>query len=106
MNPLLFTIPVLAALFVFGRIWYLRRRARRYREEFLATITGYSIEHALRVESYEDMDAFLRKLKCPCGGRLESTGESSRSQARVVRTECVECEEECFLYFDLRDARH
>ncbi len=70
---------------------------------------GFSPTRPHVVESYQDIDAFPDRVRCPsCGkGRLHVLGEGSMSgqsgQLVALKTECLRCEERVTAYFDVAD---
>ena len=66
---------------------------------------GGSLATALAVESFEDIDDHLRRRECPCGGLYEVRGEGARvegdARLRLVRVECMRCERNFAIYFDV-----
>lgn len=103
---LLFALVVLLA----ATTWMVRRRRARTRRRRMTTGPGSSIERAIAVRSFDDIDAVVAARHCACGERLRSTGEGARQAGmhrfRFTRLACDECEEETVLFFDVTDLVH
>jgi hypothetical protein len=89
----------------------LRRRRRTRLRRAAAARPGASLERAIPIRSYADMDDHLAQRWCRhCGGYLERTGEGSRSangrRYRVARLRCQECERIEEVFFDTTDVLH
>ena len=84
-----------------------RARAARARSR---SGPGSSLETAIAVRSFDEIDAAVRARRCHCGARLRTTGEGARQAGdhryRFARLACDECEEETVLYFDVSDVLH
>ena len=105
-TAILFAIVVLVA----SGAWLLRGvRARRARRRH-ASGPGTSLESAIPVRSFEQIDDAVRMRRCHCGERLRLRGEGGRQggtqRYRVVRLACDECEEDSLLYFDVSEVLH
>jgi len=103
---LLFAVVVLLA----ATTWVARRWRARTRRRTMIVGPGSSIERAIAVRSFEDIDATVRARRCECGRRLRSTGEGTRQvglrRFRLTRLACDECEEETVLFFDVSELVH
>jgi hypothetical protein len=103
---LLFAIVVAVA----AAVWIARgMRARAARARF-RTGPGTSLESAIPVRSFDDIDRDVATRRCHCGSWLQLAGEGTRQDGtrryRVVRLGCDECEEGVALYFDVSDVLH
>jgi hypothetical protein len=106
MLQLLLVAALLAALVTMG--------ARRYRRGRLlraaATRAGASLENAIVVRRFDEIDEHLRARWCHCGGYLERCGEGTREvggrRYRTARLQCQECEAEGVVFFDTTDVLH
>ena len=81
------------------------RRWRRLRlRRAAATRAGSSLERAITIRSYVEMDEHLVRRWCMCGGYLERSGEGTRESGgrrfRVARLRCQECETVDEVFFD------
>lgn len=60
---------------------------------------------ALEVDSFDEVDEHIHARECPCGGRYSIRGEGTRvigvQRYRVVRVECMRCERDASVYFDV-----
>ena len=96
---------VVALAFSARRLSRKRRLAR-----LMSQLPGGHARNALHVVSFEDIDERIRARRCPCGGRYEVRGEGSRvfreKRLRVVRVECVTCENEASVHFDVTELFH
>ena len=84
-----------------------RTRAARARSR---SGPGSSLDLAIAVRSFDEIDATLGVRRCHCGARLRATGEGTRQvgshRYRFARLACDDCEEETVLHFDVSDVRH
>jgi len=88
--------------------------ARRYRRLRLdradARRSGSTLESAIYVRSFTEIDTHLSTVWCRCGGYLGRLGEGSRAHGerryRVARLECYECDRVREIYFDTTDILH
>ena len=107
MLTLLF-VPVLVAAIV---AMALRRRRRTRLRLAAAARPGASLDRAIPIGSFAEMDDHLARRWCGwCGGYLERMGEGSRSgdgrRYRVARLRCQECERVEEVFFDTTDVLH
>jgi hypothetical protein len=106
LTSILFTLVILAAVAAVGTRRLRRARLRRA----AATRPGSSLELAIYIRSYGDMDEHLAGRWCFCGGYLERTGEGTREAGarryRVARLGCQECEAVDEVFFDTTDVLH
>lgn len=97
---------LLAALAATGYRVVRRRRLRRR----LAGLPGGSRATAIQVEAFSEIDDHVTRRECRCGGLLASHGERSEPDGarilRVVRVECMRCEERGEVWFDATLAYH
>ena len=103
---LLMTAAIVAAVIAVARQRLRRsalRRAAQGRE-------GGTVERAIAVRSFTEIDDHLGRRWCHCGGYLERTGEGTRETAgrrfRVARLRCQECEDPAEVFFDTTDVLH
>jgi hypothetical protein len=103
---LLFVAVIVAAVTAMA----LRRRRRNRLRAAVRRRDGATLELAIHIRSFADMDAHLTRRWCHCGGYLERRGEGSREEHgrrfRVARLECQECESVEEVYFDTSDLLH
>ncbi len=71
-----------------------RSAARRWNET-----PGSSADNPIVLKSGKQMDDALASVRCQCGGRVMSLGETPRLGLRVARGRCVDCERDIDLYF-------
>ena len=107
MLTLLF-VPVLVAAVV--AMAFRRRRRTRLRQA-AATRPGASLERAIPIRSYTEIDDHLVHRWCGwCGGYLERTGEGTRPgngrRYRIARLRCQDCERTEEVFFDTTDILH
>lgn len=106
MNGFLIAAALLLALAFAGRRWLRRRRVER----MLASLPGARPDDPIAVASFDEIDGHLRERTCPCGGRYEAFGESSKEidgrRLRLVRVECKFCERVSTLHFDVSTLLH
>jgi len=97
---------LVVALAVSGRRWWRRRRLRAK----LLALPAMQPETAIVVSDFEEIEREVARRRCPCGGRFDNKGESSRADGdkrlRVVRLECRFCEERSRIYFDVSTMFH
>ncbi len=103
---LLMTAAIVAAVIAVARRRFRRtalRRAAKERE-------GASVERAIAVRTFAEIDDHLGGRWCHCGGYLERTGEGTRETGgrrfRVARLRCQECEDPAEVFFDTTDVLH
>ena len=100
------TLALVVALAFSGRRLYRRLRLRRA----LMALPGARPENAMVVDSFEEIDAEAKRRRCPCGGRYDVRGESSRQDGqrrlRVIGLECKFCEQRVRLFFDVTGFFH
>ena len=100
---LLFVAAIAAAIVAMG--W--KRRQKSVAQEETLGRAGASLENAIYIRSYDEMDDHLRGRFCHCGGFQELRGEGSREEGghryRTARLLCHECEEYSVVYFDTTD---
>jgi hypothetical protein len=71
-----------------------RSAARRWNET-----PGSSADNPIVLKSGKQMGDALASVRCQCGGRVMSLGETPRLGLRVARGRCVDCERDVDLYF-------
>jgi hypothetical protein len=103
---LLFAVVVLVA----ASVWVLRRvRIRRARASTRRG-PGTSLEDALAVTSFEQIDRTVAARRCHCGAGVHTVGEGTRAAGerrfRYTRLECDACEDEQLLFFDVTTIFH
>lgn len=98
MINLILTIAIVAVLFALAVRMIQQRRADRSRP-------GGSMESAIPIEDYADIDVTVRTQSCPCGGRYSIRGEGpvtgTDRPLRTTHLECRRCNRERVIYFDL-----
>jgi len=103
---LLLVVAIVAAVASVGARRWRRSRLQRAAE----TRAGASVELAIHIRSYTDMDDHLAQRWCRCGGYLERSGEGTREadgrRFRVARLTCQECERIDEVFFDTTDVLH
>jgi hypothetical protein len=106
MIGLFMALALVVALTFSGRRLYRRMRLRRA----LLALPGARSENAVVVGSFEEVDAETERRRCPCGGRYDVRGESSREtdgrRLRVIGLECRFCEKQVRLFFDVTGLLH
>jgi len=106
MTGLFLALALLVALAFTARRWWRRRRL----EHRLSTLPGGSAATAISVTAFDQIDAEIRRRRCPCGGRNETRGEGTQTEngrsLRVVRLECGFCERRSRIYFDVSRLLH
>lgn len=106
MTGLLFALVATAA----AGVWIWRGLTARAERRRLHRGPGTSPEHAIPVQSFQDIDLAIAGRQCSCGTALRLTGEGPRQDGerrlRVARLVCDECDEAFTLYFDLTEIRH
>jgi hypothetical protein len=103
---LLMTAAIVAAVIAVAR----RRLRRSALRRAALEREGASVERAIAVRSFTEIDDHLGRRWCHCGGYLERTGEGTRDTGgqrfRVVRLRCQECEDPAEVFFDTTDVLH
>jgi hypothetical protein len=97
---ILLALALVAALIATG----LRVSRRRRRRRALGALDGGSRATAIEIDAFSDIEDHLAVRPCPCGGLLRSLGERSEPAGprilRVVRVECMRCEDRAEVWFD------
>jgi hypothetical protein len=87
-----------------------RRHRRRRLVRAAATRAGSSLENAIVVRRFDEIDAHLQARWCDCGGYLERCGEGTRDAGghryRTARLRCQECDADALVFFDTTDVLH
>ena len=100
MLEIFFTLAILAAV---GAVGWRRLHRARLRRAALSR-PGATIENAIYVRDFAEIDEHLRRRWCECGGFLEPAGEGTRESGgrrfRVARLHCQEGEETTEVFFD------
>lgn len=96
-------LAVIAAVAAVGfRRWQRLRAARRR--------PGATLQRAVPVTRFDEIDALLDGRICRCGAPLRNTGEASRVRGsrrfRIVRLLCPECQRDEVVYFDVTRVFH
>ena len=103
---LLMTVAIVAAVIAVAR----RRHRRSVLRRAAAEREGATVERAIVVRSFTEIDDHLGRRWCHCGGYLERTGEGTREtdgrRFRIARLRCQECEDAAEVYFDTTDVLH
>lgn len=108
-------IPLIPALFagaalVTGGVLLGRRLSKRAREKAWKKAPGRSPERPVYIERFDELDETLRQTRCWCGGHLvhlsEGAVQGPSGTVRVAHAECVRCEADHHLYFDVTGIRH
>jgi hypothetical protein len=103
---LLMTAAIVAAVIAVAR----RRLRRSALRRAAAERSGASVDRAIAVRSFAEIDDHLGGRWCHCGGYLERTGEGTREAGgrrfRIARLRCQECEDPAEVFFDTTDVLH
>ncbi len=71
---------------------------------------GSTVELAIAVRGFDEIDRVVAARRCACGRRLRTTGEGARQvgarRFRLTRLACDDCEEEAVLFFDVTELVH
>ena len=106
MSGFLIAAALVVALAFSGRKWWRRRALRRK----LLALPAMQPDTAMAVGGFDDIGREVARRRCPCGGRFDNKGESSKAygdkRLRVVRLECRFCEERSRIYFDVSTMFH
>jgi len=94
---------LLLALLVALTVWT-GRKLKRFVESRSAArrwtqMPGSSADNPIVLKSGKQMEEAIGALRCQCGGRVMSLGETPRLGLRVARGRCVDCERDLDLYF-------
>ncbi|MBE2251977.1 MAG: hypothetical protein IAE78_20750 [Myxococcus sp.] len=94
---------LLLALLVALAVWTGRKLKRfvasRSAARHWRSTPGSSADNPIVLRSGKQMDQAIAAVRCQCGGRVLSLGETPRLGLRVARGRCVECERDVDLYF-------
>lgn len=106
MTGLLFASVVL----ITAVVWVLRGMRQRQARAATRTGPGTSIEQAVPVRSFEDIDRTVSTRRCQCGAGVHIVGEGTREAGdrrfRYTRLACDACEDEQLLFFDVTSIFH
>jgi hypothetical protein len=106
MTGLLFATVALVA----AGVWLWRGLRARQARASIRTGPGTSLDQALPVTSFDDIDRAVAARRCHCGAGVHTTGEGTRSigeqRYRYARLECDACEDEQMLFFDVTAIFH
>lgn len=106
MTGLVLGLAVLVAVAAVG--W--RRLARARLRQAAAHQPGASLELAIPIRAFGEIEDHLAHRWCHCGGYLERRGEGPRETGgrryRIVRLVCQECESPSEVYFDTTEILH
>jgi hypothetical protein len=102
----LFAVVVLVA----ATVWVMRGVRRRQARARTRSGPGTSLEDALPVTSFDDIDQAVAARRCHCGAGMHPAGEGTRAAGdrrfRYTRLECDACEDEQLLFFDVTTIFH
>jgi hypothetical protein len=105
-TALLFAAVVLVA----ATVWVMRGVRTRRARASLRRGPGTSLEDALPVTSFEQIDRMVAARRCHCGAGVHTVGEGTRAAGdrrfRYTRLECDTCEDEHWLFFDVTTIFH
>lgn len=97
-------------VFVTAAVWVMRGVRLRRARASTKTGPGASLEEALEVSSFEEIDRAVAERRCHCGAGVHLTGEGTRAvgerRFRYARLECDACEDEQTLFFDVTRIFH
>lgn len=108
-------LPVVAGLFALsfllaGGVLLGRRLARSARERAWKRSPGRAPQNPWHVSRFDEIEDVLHGVRCHCGGTLVPLSEGSIVGAdgtlRVAHAECLRCEADHYLYFDVSEVRH
>lgn len=103
MIGVLLGLAVMVAVAAVGFRRWQRSRAARQRP-------GATLQRAVPVTRFDEIDAVLDGRICRCGAPLRVSGETSRLRGsrrfRIVRLLCHECERDEVVYFDVTRVFH
>jgi hypothetical protein len=106
MIGLAIAVAVVAAVVAVG----LRRLRRARLRRAAAHRAGASLELAIPIRSFGEIDGVLAERWCHCGGYLERLGEGTRDadgrRYRVARLQCQECEAVTEVFFETTEVLH
>lgn len=103
MTSLLFAVVALIAVVTVGVRRWRRGRARR-------RLPGATMEGAMPVRRFDEIDAAVATRTCWCGNAVINGGETSQAvgdrRYRIIRLVCPECERDELMYFDVTEVFH
>lgn len=95
---------------VAAAVWVWRGLRTRRARASVRTGPGTSLEAALPVASFDEIDRAVAARRCHCGAGVHTTGEGARAvgerRFRYARLECDACEDEHMLFFDVTAIFH
>ena len=91
-------------------VWVMRGLRLRQARAGTRSGPGSSVEQAVPVRSFEDIDRAVAARRCHCGAGVHLVGEGTREagdrRCRYTRLECDACEDEQLLFFDVTTIFH
>jgi hypothetical protein len=101
MTAWLLFVAIVAAVVAVG----MKKARERRIDRAAAQRRGATPETAMRVGNFRDMDEFVHRFRCDCGGSTVLLGEATTvrlgREFRRLRVECLRCEREHDVWFDL-----
>jgi hypothetical protein len=99
-------VPAISLALILALAFSAWRLALRYRAHRLRLMSpGGSAATAIVVRSFDGMDDWMSNSRCSCRGALVSLGEDSIERdgrrLRIVHAECIRCEQERSVFFDV-----
>lgn len=102
---LLVLAAAVAGGFILGKKYTKRARERAWKAS-----PGRTPENPVHVTGFDEIDQVLHGVRCHCGGTLVPLSEGSivgpDGTLRVAHAECLRCEADHHLYFDVSEVRH
>ena len=103
---LLMTAAIVAAVIAVARRRLRRSALRRAAQER----EGATVERAIAVRSFTEIDDHLGRRWCHCGGYLERAGEGTREMGgrrfRIAHLRCQDCDDPAEVFFDTTEIVH
>ena len=106
MTALLFSLLLIVTI---ATLCHRRWRERRAQREWTDKI-GRSPENPLVINRFNQIDDFVLTNRCRCGGISQTISEGTRTfnntALKVVKAECIRCEEELYFFFQIDTLVH
>jgi len=106
MTATLFSLLLIIVIALLARRRFAERKVKsEWKQE-----VGRSSDTPMRVSRFNEMDGFVRSNRCFCGGTPKIISEGTRTfdatTLRVIKGECIRCEEELYFFFQLDELSH
>ena len=100
----------MVAIIVVLLSFWLKKKRRKDVRSLWSQYPGRNPNTPINIERFNEMDSFVRRQRCFCGGVPQVVSEGSKTMGndnlRVIRADCPECEEELYFFFKMKQMLH